>query len=163
MMYLQTPYPNTVYALDLAKPGAPIAWRYAAPGATRAAQLPTGCCDAGNRGLAYHSSGKVFAPLLSGELAAIDASTGREIWRVRNADPRIGATLSGAPLVAGNLVIVGVSGAEYGVRGYVSAYDALTGRLVWRGYSTGPDTEVLLDGPANPAYACCCDTTEAGS
>jgi PQQ-dependent dehydrogenase (methanol/ethanol family) len=152
-MYLQTPYPNTVYALDLAKPGAPIAWKYAAPGATRAAPLPTGCCDAGNRGLAYHSSGKIFAPLLSGELAAIDAATGREIWRVRNADPRTGGTLSGAPLVAGNLVIVGISGAEYGVRGYLSAYDALTGRLVWRGYSTGPDTEVLLDGPGNPAYA----------
>jgi len=152
MLYLQTPYPNTVYALDLAKPGAPIAWKYTAPGA-RPAQLPTGCCDAGNRGLAYHPSGKIYAPLLSGDLAAIDAATGREIWRVRNADPRTGATLSGAPLVAGDVVIVGISGAEYGVRGHLSAYDALTGRLIWRGYSTGPDAEVLLDGPANPAYA----------
>jgi len=152
MLYLQTPYPNTVYALDLSRPGAPVAWKYPAPGATRPGLLPTGCCDAGNRGLAYHASGKIFAPLLSGELAAIDAATGREIWRVRNADPRTGATLSGAPLVAGNLVIVGISGAEYGVRGHLSAYDALTGRLVWRGYSTGPDTEILLEGPANSVY-----------
>ncbi len=153
MLYFQTPHPNAVYALDLSKPGAPIAWKYAAPAAARAGQLPTGCCDAGNRGLAWHASGKIYAPLLSGELAALDAATGREIWRVRNADPRTGATLAGAPLVAGNVVIVGISGAEYGVRGHLSAYDALTGRLVWRGYSTGPDSEVLLDGPANPAYA----------
>lgn len=152
MLFLQTPYPNTVYALDLSKPGAPIAWKYSPPGATRPGQLPPGCCNAGNRGLAYHPSGKIYAPLLSGELAAIDASTGREIWRVRNADPRTGATLSGAPLVAGNIVIVGISGAEYGVRGHLSAYDALTGRLIWRGYSTGPDTEILLEGPANAAY-----------
>ncbi|HJR35018.1 MAG TPA: hypothetical protein VJ817_08735, partial [Gemmatimonadales bacterium] len=54
MLYLETPHPNTVYALDLAQPGAPIAWKYVAPGAVRAGQLPTGCCDAGNRGLAWH-------------------------------------------------------------------------------------------------------------
>ena len=152
MLYLETPHPNTVYALDLAQPGAPIAWKYAAPGAARSGQLPTGCCDAGNRGLAWHSSGKIYAPLLTGDLAALDAATGREIWRVRNADPRAGATLAGAPLVAGNLVIVGISGAEYGVRGHLTAYDAQTGRLVWRGFNTGPDAEVLLEGAANAAY-----------
>jgi PQQ-dependent dehydrogenase (methanol/ethanol family) len=154
VLYLLTPYPNTVYALDLAKPGAPILWKYSPPAAARAAgPLPTGCCETGNRGLAHHPSGKIYAPLLSGELAALDAATGREIWRVRNADPRSGATLAAAPLVAGDLVLVGISGAEYGVRGHLSAYDALSGRLVWRGYSTGPDSEVLLDGPANSAYA----------
>jgi PQQ-dependent dehydrogenase (methanol/ethanol family) len=153
VLYLQTPYPNTVYALDLAKPGAPILWKYSPPGSGRAGPPPpTGCCDTGNRGLAHHPSGKIYAPLLTGELAALDAATGREIWRVRNADPRSGATLAAAPLVAGDLVLVGISGAEYGVRGHLTAYDALSGRLVWRGYSTGPDTEVLVDGPANSAY-----------
>jgi PQQ-dependent dehydrogenase (methanol/ethanol family) len=152
MMYLLSPHPNAVYALDLAKPGAPIAWRYAAPAPPRGLTLPTGCCDAGNRGLAYHPSGKIYAPLLTGDLAALDAATGRELWRVRNADPREGATMAGAPLVAGNLVIVGISGAEYGVRGHLSGYDAMTGRLIWRGFNTGPDSEVLLTGPANPAY-----------
>ena len=151
-LYLMSPHPNAVYALDLAQPGAPIAWRYAAPAPPRGVAIPTGCCDAGNRGLAYHPSGKLYAPLLTGELAALDASTGREIWRVRNADPKAGASLAGAPLVTGNLVIVGISGAEYGVRGHLSAYDALTGRLIWRGFNTGPDSEVLLEGPANPAY-----------
>ncbi|HTL05688.1 MAG TPA: PQQ-dependent dehydrogenase, methanol/ethanol family [Gemmatimonadales bacterium] len=151
-LYVHTPYPNQVFALDLSQPGAPIQWRYAPP-IPRNAPVPlTGCCDVGSRGLAYHPSGKLYVPLLSGELAALDAASGRELWRVRNADPRSGATLAGAPLVVHDLVIVGVSGAEYGVRGHLTAYDALSGRLVWRGYSTGPDSEVLLAGPANPAY-----------
>jgi lanthanide-dependent methanol dehydrogenase len=164
VMYVHTPYPNTVFALDLSQPGAPIKWKYAGPlpaptsrpvpgESPRAPLLPTGCCDVGSRGVAWHPSGKIYVPLLSGELVALDATTGREIWRVRNTDPKTGGTLAAAPLVAGDLVIVGVSGAEYGVRGHLTAYDALTGRLAWRGYSTGPDTEVLIDGTANPHYS----------
>jgi lanthanide-dependent methanol dehydrogenase len=162
-MFVHTPYPNTVFALDLSQPGAPIKWKYVGPLPGPAARtppgepprppaLPTGCCDVGSRGLAWHQSGKIYAPLLSGELVALDATTGREIWRIRNADPRTGASLASAPLVVGDLVVIGVSGAEYGVRGYLTAYDALSGRLVWRGYSTGPDAEVLIDGVANPHY-----------
>jgi len=151
-LFVHTPYPNAVFALDLAQPGAPIKWRYVRPTPRNAPVPPTGCCDVGSRGLAYHPSGKLYVPLLHGELAALDAETGREIWRVRNADSRSGATLAGAPLVVRDLVIVGVSGAEYGVRGHLTAYDALSGRIVWRGWSTGPDSDVLLQGPANPAY-----------
>jgi len=151
-LFVHTPYPNAVFALDLAQPGAPIKWRYASPIPRNAPVPPTGCCDVGSRGLGYHPSGKLYVPLLGGELAALDAETGRELWRVRHADSRAGATLAGAPLVVRDLVIVGVSGAEYGVRGHLTAYDALSGRLVWRGWSTGPDSDVLLDGPANPAY-----------
>jgi lanthanide-dependent methanol dehydrogenase len=164
VMFVHTPYPNTVFALDLSQPGAPIKWKYTAPlpaqpprtpasELTRPPPLPTGCCDVGSRGLAWHQSGKIYAPLLSGELVALEAETGREIWRVRNADPKAGGTLAAAPLVVGSLVIAGISGAEYGVRGHLTAYDALTGRLVWRGYSTGPDAEVLIDGSANSQYA----------
>jgi alcohol dehydrogenase (cytochrome c) len=163
MMYVHTPYPNAVFALDLSQAGAPVKWSYTAPlpGPTprtqpgevpRPAPMPTGCCDVGSRGLAWHPSGKLYVPLLSGELAALDAATGREIWRVRNADPKVGATLAAAPLVVQNLVIAGVSGAEYGVRGYLTAYDAMTGRLIWRGYSTGPDVDVLIDGAPNTNY-----------
>jgi PQQ-dependent dehydrogenase (methanol/ethanol family) len=163
LMFVHTPYPNAVYALDLSLPGAPIKWSYLAPlpgpapkgvpgEPPRIPPMPTGCCDVGSRGLAWHSSGKIYVPLLSGELAALDAATGREIWRVRNADPKLGATLAAAPLVVQDLVIAGVSGAEYGVRGYLTAYDALTGRLVWRGYSTGPDSDVLIDAAPNPNY-----------
>lgn len=160
-MFVHTPWPNAVYALDLNAGGAPIKWRYQAPvprparGARAGppAPPPTGCCDIGSRGLAYHSSGKIFVPLLAGDIAALDAETGREIWRVRNGDPATGATVAAAPLVVKDLVIAGVSGAGYGVRGYLTAYDAHTGRLVWRGYSTGPDAEVLVSGGANTHYS----------
>ena len=155
LLFVHTPYPNSVYALDLAQPGAPIKWRYSGPAPspkTPAAAPPPGCCDGASRGLAYHPSGKLYVPLLTGDLAALDAATGREIWRVRNADPRTGATLPGSPIVVQDLVIVGVAGAEYGVRGSLTAYDALSGRLVWRGWSTGSDAEVLLTGDANPSY-----------
>lgn len=112
-MYVHTPYPNTVFALDLTQPGAPIKWKYVGPlpgpAARQPPALPTGCCDVGSRGLAWHQSGKVYAPLLSGELVALDAATGREIWRIRNADAKTGGTLASAPLVVGDLVVVGVS------------------------------------------------------
>lgn len=160
-MFVHTPWPNAVFALDLSTPGAPIKWKYQAPiprpaRGTRAGPPvppPTGCCDLGSRGLAYHPGGKVFVPLLSGDLAALDAATGREIWRVRNGDPATGATVAAAPIVIKDLVLAGVSGAGFGVRGYLTAYDANTGRLVWRGYSTGPDTEVLISGAANTHYS----------
>jgi lanthanide-dependent methanol dehydrogenase len=155
ILFVHSPFPNSVYALDLAQPGAPVKWRYSGPAPAAKSGSPpqlTGCCTAGSRGLAYHPSGKLYVPLLTGDLAALDAATGREIWRVRNADPRTGATLAGPPIVVQDLVIVGVSGAEYGVRGYLTAYDALSGRLVWRGWSTGSDAEVLLSGPANLSY-----------
>jgi PQQ-dependent dehydrogenase (methanol/ethanol family) len=159
-MFVHTPWPNTVFALDLRASGA-IKWRYHGPlpRPARGARAgtpgppPTGCCDIGSRGLAYHPSGKLFVPLLAGDIAALDAETGREIWRVRNGDPATGATVAAAPIVVRDLVIAGVSGAGFGVRGHLTAYDANTGRLVWRGYSTGPDSEVLISGAANTHYS----------
>jgi PQQ-dependent dehydrogenase (methanol/ethanol family) len=152
-MYVHTPFPNAVVALDLTRPEGPPLWRYAVPEATAGLTVPSGCCGAVSRGLAYHPSGIVFAPLFHGELAALDARTGREIWRVRNADYRAGGSMPGAPLVAKDLVIVGTGGAEYGVRGHLTAYLAANGQLVWRAYHTGPDRDLLLDADANPHYA----------
>ncbi len=151
-MYLHSPFPNAVFALDLGKPGAPVLWSYAVPAAVARAIPPTGCCDAGSRGLAYHPSGKLFVPLLHGELAALDAKTGKEIWRLKNADGRLGATMAAAPLVVKDLVIVGTGGAEFGVRGTLTAYLAATGKLAWRAYHTGPDADVLIDGEPNVQY-----------
>lgn len=153
VMYLHTPFPNAVFALNLAQPGAPILWTYTVPASVRRLPVPVGCCDAGSQGLAYHPSGKLFVPLYHGELAALDAKTGREIWRVRNTDWRTGGSMPAAPLVVRDLVLVGTGGAEFGVRGSLTAYDALTGRLVWRAYHTGPDSTVLLRGDANPSYS----------
>jgi len=152
VMFVHSPFPNTVYALDLAKPGAPILWRYTVPAAVARTTPPTVCCDVGSRGMAYHPSGKLYVPLLHGDLAALDAKSGKEIWRVRNAESREGATMPAAPLVVNDLVIVGTSGAEFGVRGSLSGYNANTGQLVWRAYHTGPDAEVLIDGEANSHY-----------
>ncbi|HEX9166206.1 MAG TPA: PQQ-dependent dehydrogenase, methanol/ethanol family [Gemmatimonadales bacterium] len=149
-LYLHTPHPVAVYAFDLEQPGAPPLWKYG--GASRD-PAPAVCCGLGSRGIAWHPSGKLYVPHFPGDLAAIDARTGREIWRVRNGDPRTGLTMPAAPLVVGDVVIVGVAGGEFGARGYLTAYEALTGRLLWRGFSTGSDAEVLLPGPANPAYA----------
>lgn len=152
VMYLHTPFPNAVFALDLTKPGAPILWSFALPPSLARLTMPTGCCDVGSRGLAYHPSGKLYVPLLHGDLVALDAKTGRELWRAKSGDYTVGATLPAAPIVVKDLVLVGTGGAEYGVRGYLTAYDAHTGRQVWRAYHTGPDAEVLLEGDANPYY-----------
>lgn len=148
-LYLHTPHPVTVYAFDLEHPGAPPLWKFAAPSRDPA---PASCCGTGSRGIAWHPSGKLYVPLFPGDLAAIDAVTGKEIWRVRNGDPRAGLTMPAAPLVVGDVVIVGVAGGEFGARGYLTAYDALNGRLLWRGYSTGSDAEVLIAEIANPGY-----------
>src|SRR5207249_6410449 len=97
-----------------------------------------------NRGLAYHPSGKLFIELLAGDLLALDAKTGKQIWRVPNADYKTGSTMTNAPIVIKDLVIAGISGGEFGVRGRVTAYDVNTGKEVWRAYSTGPDAEVKI-------------------
>ena len=148
-LFLHTPHPVAVYAFDLDRPGDPPLWKYAPASRDPA---PFVCCEAASRGIAWHPSGKLYVPLFPGDLAAIDAKTGKEIWRVRNGDPRVGLTMPAAPLVIGDVVVAGVAGGEFGARGYLTGYDALTGRLLWRGYSTGPDSDVLLAGPANANY-----------
>ena len=103
-------------------------------------------------GTAYHPSGKIFIQLLQGELLALDAKTGKELWKVKNADYKQGSTMTNAPIVIKDIVIAGISGGEFGVRGRVTAYNVNDGKEVWRGYSTGPDSEVLIEGDANANY-----------
>ncbi|HUL03519.1 MAG TPA: methanol/ethanol family PQQ-dependent dehydrogenase [Gemmatimonadales bacterium] len=150
MMYVHTPFPNIVYALDLTKPGAPMIWKHVP--AQPAEAIPIDCCDRVNRGLAYHPSGKLFIELLAGDLLALDAKTGKQLWRVPNADYKTGSTMTNAPIVIKDLVIAGISGGEFGVRGRVTAYDVNTGKEVWRAYSTGPDADVKITAPANQFY-----------
>ena len=95
------------------------------------------CCDTVSRGLAY-ADGRIFLYQADATLVALDAATGTPIWSVRNADPKIGATGTSAPFVVKDKVLVGVSGGEFGVRGYLTAYDARTGAKVWRAFSIGP-------------------------
>ncbi len=139
-MYLVTPFPNNVFAIDLTTQK--IKWKYAPK--QDPAVIPQMCCDTVNRGVAY-APGKVFMQQADSTLVALDAETGKVIWSVRNGDPKVGAVNTNAPHVFGDKVITGISGGEWGVRGYISAYDINTGKLVWRGYSTGPDAEMLID------------------
>jgi PQQ-dependent dehydrogenase (methanol/ethanol family) len=160
VMYVHSAFPNAVAALDLTKPGAPMIWRHVPAQDPNA--KPIACCDLVNRGLAYHPSGKLFIELLQGELLALDAKTGKELWRAKHPatsgagneaiDFKSGATMTNAPIVIKDLVIAGISGGEFGVRGRVSAFDVNTGKHLWTAYSTGPDNEVKIVGDANPNY-----------
>jgi lanthanide-dependent methanol dehydrogenase len=147
-MYLVTPFPNNVFALDLGTQK--IKWKYAPK--QDPAVIPQMCCDTVNRGLAY-AEGKIFLQQADSVLVALDASNGKVKWSVKNGDPKVGAVNTNAPHVFKDKVITGISGGEWGVRGYISAYDINTGKLVWRGYSTGPDSEMLIDPSTTTTWA----------
>ncbi|MEN3334541.1 MAG: lanthanide-dependent methanol dehydrogenase [Blastocatellia bacterium] len=149
-MYIVTPYPNDLYALDLTKTGAPVKWKYE-PKPLPASQ-GVACCDVVNRGAAY-ANGKVFFNTLDNQTIAIDAQTGKEVWRTRLGDINKGETMTMAPLVVKDKVLVGNSGGELGVRGWLTALDANTGQIAWRAYSTGPDKDVLIGENFKPFYA----------
>lgn len=149
-MYVVSPYPNTVFALDLTQPGGPVKWSYQ-PKPDASAQ-GVACCDVVNRG-AVVSGGKVFFNTLDGQSIALDAATGKELWRTQLGDINRGETITMAPLVVKDKVLVGNSGGEFGVRGWLVALDAATGKQVWKAYSTGPDKDVLIGERFKPFYA----------
>jgi len=139
-MYIHAPFPNKIFAVDINTQK--IKWKYEPK--QDPAVIPQMCCDTVNRGLAY-AEGKLFLQQADSMLVAFDANTGKILWSVKNGDPSVGAVNTNAPHVFKDKVITGISGGEWGVRGYISAYDINTGKMVWRGYSTGPDAEMLID------------------
>jgi lanthanide-dependent methanol dehydrogenase len=141
VMYVHTPFPNTVYALDLNNDGK-IIWKYEPKQDPNV--IPVMCCDTVNRGLAY-ADGKVFLHQADTTLVALDAKTGKPAWSVVNGDPKKGETNTATVLPVKDKIIVGISGGEFGVRCHVTAYDTKTGKQVWRAYSMGPDNEMLMD------------------
>jgi PQQ-dependent dehydrogenase (methanol/ethanol family) len=141
MMYFESAYPNYIYAVNLDNIGR-IVWRFAPPKNSNAP--PVACCDVVNRGVSY-SDGKIFASILDGHIYALDAKTGKVIWTALNADPLKGQTVTTAPVVVKDKLIIGVSGGEYGVLGYLSAFDLKTGKLAWRAYSAGSDEAMIFD------------------
>ncbi|WP_352606887.1 methanol/ethanol family PQQ-dependent dehydrogenase [Mesorhizobium sp. M0488] len=148
-MYIVTPFPNVVYALDLSRPGAPMKWKYE-PNPEPAAQ-GVACCDVVNRGAVF-SDGRVFFNTLDGHTIALDAGSGKPIWNTQIGNINIGETITMAPLVVKSKVLVGNSGGEMGVRGWVKALDAADGHVVWTAYSTGPDKDVLIGPDFKPHY-----------
>ena len=111
-MYVVTPYPNVLYAFDLTEEGYPLRWKYR-PDVNPSA-LGTACCDAINRG-AFYADGKIVYNLLDGHTVAVDAATGREVWRTPVAQLAQGETTPMAPFVVDDHVFVGPSGGEYGI------------------------------------------------
>ncbi len=140
MLFVHTPFPNKVFAIDLETQK--IVWKYEPK--QDPTVIPVMCCDTVNRGLAY-AEGKILLQQADTVLVALDAKTGKKLWDVKNGDPKIGETNTQAPHVFKDKVITGISGGEFGVRGRVTAYDLNTGKQVWKGYSTGPDAEMLMD------------------
>ena len=140
-MYIHTPVPNIVYALDLNDNGR-IIWSYEPK--QDPSVIPIMCCDTVNRGVAV-ADGKVFLAQADNTVVALDAQTGEPIWSVSNGDHARGETLTAAPVVVRDKVFIGISGGEFGVRGSLTAYNTADGSRVWRAYSTGPDSEVMLD------------------
>lgn len=136
---------SIVYALD-AKTGKEL-WVYD-PKVTGAAAARS-CCDVINRGVAIYGD-KVYVGVFDGRLEALDAKTGKVVWSTVTVDQSKAYTITGAPRVINGRVLIGNGGAEFGVRGYVSAYDAETGKLDWRFYTT-PNPEKKPDGAASDA------------
>jgi PQQ-dependent dehydrogenase (methanol/ethanol family) len=148
-MYVLTPYPNILYALDLSQPGAPLKWRYE-PKPIAAAQ-GVACCDTVNRGPMF-SGGRIFYNTLDGNVVAVDAETGKELWKTLVGNINLGETLTMSPLVVKDKVLVGNSGGEYGVRGWIQALNTSDGKMAWKAYSTGPDKDVLIGPSFKPFY-----------
>jgi PQQ-dependent dehydrogenase (methanol/ethanol family) len=139
-MYMHTPFPNKVFAVDLDTQQ--IKWKYEPK--QDSAVIAQMCCDTVNRGVAY-ADGKIILQQADSILVALDAKSGKVVWSVKNGDAKVGAVNTNAPHIFGNKVLTGISGGEWGVRGYISAYNLSDGKLAWRGYSTGPDEEMLVD------------------
>ena len=148
-MYIVTPYPNILFALDLTKGGA-LKWKYEPEPAS--ASQGVACCDVVNRGAVY-ANGKVFFNTLDNFTVAVDANTGKEVWKTNLGDINKGQTMTMAPLVVKDKVLVGNSGGEMGVRGWLTALDAASGKIVWRAYSTGSDADCLIGPNFKPYYA----------
>ena len=141
MMYVHTPFPNKVYAMDLSQENK-IVWKYEPKQDPNV--IPVMCCDTVNRGLAY-GDGKIILHQADTNLVALDAKTGQVAWSTTNGNPAKGETGTSAALVVKDKVLVGISGGEFGVQCHVTAYDLKSGKQAWRAYSVGPDDQVKVD------------------
>ncbi|NKC11519.1 MAG: PQQ-dependent dehydrogenase, methanol/ethanol family [Gammaproteobacteria bacterium] len=139
-LYVHSPFPNKVFAMDLNDQT--LHWIYEPK--QNPDTIPVMCCDTVNRGLAY-AEGKIFLQQADTTLVALNAATGKVLWKVKNGDPKKGETNTNAPIVVDDKVYTGISGGEFGVRGFVAAYNINDGSLAWKAYSMGPDSDMLID------------------
>ena len=126
-IYVTTPW-SKVYAFD-AKTGKPL-WKYD-PKVPRELAATSLCCNISNRGVTYWN-GKIIWGTLDGRLMAVDAKTGTKVWEVQTTDPQPAMSITGAPRIGNGMVFIGQGGGEFHQRGFMSAYDAETGKKLWR-------------------------------
>ena len=145
-LYIHSSFPNDVFAIDLDT--LRIVWAYE-PQQNEEETVPVMCCDIVNRGLGY-GDGKIFLQQADTTLKALDAKTGKLVWKAENGrdigyGPKAGDTNTNAPHVIKDKVFTGCSGAEFGVRCWIAAFDIHDGHLVWRAFSEGPDKDIRFD------------------
>jgi alcohol dehydrogenase (cytochrome c) len=141
MMYFETSFPTYIYAVNLSDLANPV-WAYCLSESDAAPSTP--CCATVSRGLAY-ASGTIIANLLDGRVLALEAKSGKELWKEKSVDGQINQGQIAAPLVIHNVVIVRASGLQNYLRGYFTAFDLTTGQQKWRAYGTGSNVQTLID------------------
>jgi PQQ-dependent dehydrogenase (methanol/ethanol family) len=152
MMFMESGWPNIVQALDLSDPDHPQqVWHYTKTSGRDESAVPRACCDTVNRGLSY-AEGKLVFGTLDGYVIALDAATGKELWVVKHAHPDKGETITPAPIIANDKVIIGFGGNEFAARGRVTAYNLADGKKVWECHSTGSDKDVCLTPNTNKKH-----------
>ena len=149
-LYVVTPWPNVLYAFDLKEEGYPLRWKYRPAVSPNA--LGIACCDSVNRGASF-ADGRIVYNLLDGHTVAIDAASGRQLWSTQVADMAEGETTPMAPLVTKDRVIVGASGGEFGIYGWLKGLDLKSGQVLWTARNLGPDADMLVrPGTFKPPY-----------
>ena len=148
-LYMVTPFPNYLIALDLTKPGYPMKWKFEPNPDQRS--IGIACCDVVNRGASY-ADGKIIYNTLDDNTVAVDAEKGTLVWKTSVGDEDLGETVTMAPIVVKNVVLVGDSGGELGVRGKLTALDLKSGKILWRAYNSGPDKDALIGSNFKPFY-----------
>ena len=152
MMFIESGWPNILQGLDLSDPDHPMqVWNYTKTSGRDESAVPRACCDTVNRGMSY-ADGKLVFGTLDGYVIALDAATGKELWVVKHAHPDKGETITPAPIIANDKVIIGFGGDEFAARGRVTAYDLADGKKVWECHSTGSDKDVCLTSNTNKKH-----------
>jgi lanthanide-dependent methanol dehydrogenase len=152
MMFIESGWPNILQGLDLSDPDHPMqVWNYTKTSGRDESAVPRACCDTVNRGMSY-ADGKLVFGTLDGYVIALDAATGKEIWVVKHAHPDKGETITPAPIIANDKVIIGFGGDEFAARGRVTAYNLADGKKVWECHSTGTDKDVCLTPNTNKKH-----------
>jgi PQQ-dependent dehydrogenase (methanol/ethanol family) len=149
-MYIVTPFPNNLIAVDLTKEGFPTKWVFHPNPDIEA--VGVACCDTVNRGASF-ADGKIIYATLDDHVVAVNADSGQLEWETQVGDIHYGETITAAVVVVKNIALVGNAGGEMGVRGKVVALDVKTGKILWTAYSSGPDSDVRIGPDFHPFYA----------